>query len=269
MPKYIVKFLKSKYLPDFNNLAKYQLKLGSFFYYREIEDSKLRDPAEGQRGLDLILRKPSKGLDELIEQNGYGHYTPESLDTNGYFKPEYHLLVHEHMNEYNTWIFCCSIIDNLNEIEEIKENFGCDKHYFISDINAFINSIQKSLAKDLKSNPYTSSGGLRIIHEQKEPIFLDGWKNPVTYKNDSKYMKFTYETLEDFLNHKDSRAIDQSLWFIKPTKFYTEKEFRFILYPSEKRPGTKRFSINEKSCLLDVDLTECISLEPTEILFPQ
>ncbi len=247
------------------NLKQYKIKIGSFLYYREIEDKKRRDQQEGQRGLDLILKRPCKKLDELIKKNGYGDYNSDYLDSTGCFKGEYHLLVHDHMYEFNAWVFCCSIIDDLNDIEKLKTNFECDSFYFISDIDKFINSIQRSLGKDLISTPKTLSGELRVKHPEKESVFLDGWKDIVSYKNDSKSMTFTYDTLEDFLNNKDSRSINQKLWFQKPVKFRDEMEFRYILYPSGPRPENKRYSINEKYCFLDVDLTGCISENPAEI----
>jgi hypothetical protein len=267
MPKYLVKFLNTEYYPDFKNLKSYKINLGSFLYYREIEDHKRRDVNEGQRGLDLILKRPCSKLAEYIKQSGYGYdpYTHEYLDNNGNFIPEYHFTVHDHMYDYNAWVFCCSMIDDLNEIPILMEKFECDSYYFISDIDKFINSIQHSLAQDIILNPKTLSGELRIKHPQKGNVFLDGWKDLIQYSNELKSMSFTYETLTNFLVHKDSKSINQKYWFMKSEQFSSEKEFRFILFPSKDTPTSERYSINEKSCLLDVNFTHSISQDPIDI----
>lgn len=251
-------------MPDFDNLKMYSMQIGSFDYYRKIEDKKRRDYGEGQRGLHLIIKKPCEKLDKIIMENGYGHYKVEDLDENGFFKFEYNLNISDHLLEYNTWLLSCSMIDDLSYISVLQKKFECDSYYFITDIDKYINSIQKSLAQSLKDNPYSASGKLRVRHSETESIFLDGWKERVTYINKSKYMEFTTETLSEFMQH-NSKTIDQKLWFQKTEMFKLEKEFRFILFPAGVRGTNKRYAINEEKYLLNVNLTESVSKKPVYV----
>ena len=141
MSKYLIKFINTKYMPDFNDLNEYSIQIGSFDYYRQIEDEKRKDYGEGQRGLHLIVKKPCEKLDNLIIENGYGHYKPEDIDENGSFKPQYNLNISDHLLEYNTYLLSCSMIDNLSQISALQEKFACENYYFITDIDLYINSI--------------------------------------------------------------------------------------------------------------------------------
>ena len=264
MPKYLVKFVDSKYLPDFADLEEYVIQLGSFKYYREIEDKKRNDVSEGQKGLHLVIKKPCSKLDEVIKTNGYGHYSPEDIDAEGNFKMTYNLIVHEHLADYNAWIFSCSFLEDLNDIPKLQKKFECDSYYFISNVDGFTNVVQRSLAEDLKIKPNMISGEPRVKHPSTEGVYIDGWKKRINYVNKSKFMHFTCDTLEEFLKH-NSRVVDQKFWFQKPELFLKEKEFRFIYFPAGNRGTNKRFTINEDRCLLTVDLTDCISNEPVDL----
>jgi hypothetical protein len=78
-------------------------------------------------------------------------------------------------------------------------------------------------------------------------------------------MTFTYETLTDFLNSTDLTTVDQKLWFTKSKIFEDEKEYRFALFGSGSRSKNKRYNINEKFTILDVDVQNAISFTPVNI----
>ena len=267
MAKYLVKFVEKQYLPNFQKLDSYSIRLGSFLDYKKTEDLKRQDKSEGQRGLNLTIQKPCNKLDELIKEDKLlmPKYTEKELDKNGNFIPKVTIFDHEHLDDFNAWIFCCSIVDNLEDIEKIKNKFNADSYYFISDINKFFNAIQKSLVKNLQDYPNNKNHQPRIQYPNGDNIYLDGFNNIVLYNNDSKYMDFNYDTLTDYIASKDSRTIDKNLWFKKGINFKDEKEFRFILYPTSGRTENKHYNINEIWCFLNVDLNECISKTPIDI----
>lgn len=151
--KYYVKFVKSKYLPDFtddNALQNYKINLGTFHYYRDTEDQQRKDTSEGQRGLHLKLKRP---CDKLIELSKTEPALPDpraNLDANGNFIADYFILAHDHLAEYNAYVFCVSAIDDLDELETLKDRFKCDSYYFLSDVDGYFKSIARSLGIHLK-----------------------------------------------------------------------------------------------------------------------
>ncbi len=267
MARYLVKFVENKYMPDFKNLNNYSIRIGSFLDYKKTEDLKRQDRSEGQRGLQLTIKRPCSKLDDFIAKGDLlmPEYTQKELDDKGNFIPEVHIIDHEHLEDFNAWIFCCSIVDNIEDIEKIKNKFNADDYYFISDIDKFINTIQHSLSKNLQNYPNNKNNKPRIQFPKGNNIYMDGYKNIVTYSADSKYMNFTSNTLTEYLASKNTRTINMQLWFNKGVKFQEEKEFRFILSPSSKRDEGLLYNIDEMSCLLNVNLNDCISQVPVDI----
>ncbi len=264
MAKYLVRFTDKKYYPDFSDLSKYIIKLGTLHHYRNIEDKVRRDQNEGQKGLDLILKRPCKKLDELRAKEGsfFPHIDENNYKENGEFKAEFHILAHDHLYDFNAWVFCCSVIDDLDLIPELEKHFECDSHYFITDIDLFVNQMQKSLAANLVQNPTDEQGKKRMRFGNEKKIYLDGYKDIVKYNNDSKSMEYTYETLTDFMNSKYSREVNQKYWFQKSKRFEIEREFRVIFFPTTNRTEGKRFTITDNSIFLECNLNNCVSIEP-------
>ena len=182
MSRYIVKFLPKDISSPCLDPANATIKVGTFHHYRNIEDPTRCDREEGQRGLDLLVRKPSPRLDALIESELTApQYDKNQIDNDGFFTFEYHILIHEHLYEFNSWVFCCSHIESLAEIDELKNNFESDKYYFITDFDSFVSRTQRAIASDLKKSPYLNDGSFRIVHKGLNNVFLDGYKDLVTY----------------------------------------------------------------------------------------
>jgi len=264
MPKYLVRFTIKKYYPNFANLSSYTIKLGTFHHYRNIEDKIRQDKEEGQRGLDLIIKKPCGKLDEFIEKGipGFFQYDNTKLNENGEFNAETHILVHDHLYEYNSWVFCCSIIEDLSLIPKLEEYFECDSHYFISDLDGFILSTQKSLSESLKANRFDQNGKSIIEHGKEPNVWVDGYKNYVEYGKKDGYQNLTANTLTEFMNSSKYRELNRNIWFNKPKRFEIESEFRIVLYPTAGREEKKIFNINDDFRLLECDFTNCLSAEP-------
>jgi len=71
MPKYLVRFTSKEYYPNFKDLSKYGIKIGTFHHFRKIQDKVRQDQEEGQRGLHLTIKKPCEKLDECIKRNSW------------------------------------------------------------------------------------------------------------------------------------------------------------------------------------------------------
>ena len=257
--QYLVKFLSENVTPPYVTPECTTVKIGSFKHYRKIEDETRRDAEEGQRGLDLTVRKPSRRLDELIAGSQYApQYPKDQLNEDGTFNFEYHILDHEHLYDFNAWIFCCSIIQDLHDIEALKVRFNAKHCYFISNLGGLIHSIQHSLVTDLQVRPCHPSGEPRIIHPTNGEIFLKSYHNVVTYSQDSaKYTTLTCDTLEEFFeNHAKNLSIN--LWRTKSNRFAEEKEFRVIFYACDKH-GRQIYKTTDDYVILPTDLRSIVS----------
>ncbi|PIB30496.1 hypothetical protein BFP77_04410 [Maribacter sp. 4U21] len=263
MPKYLIKFTPKEFYPDFSDLTNYNIKLGTFHHYRNIENSILSDKSEGQRGLTLRIKKPCPKLEQLSKEEGsYITYDKSSLNEKGEFKAEFYLQLHDHLLEFNAWLFCCSHVDDLEYINTLKEHFKCESYFFIYDVDKFVNSIQRALSDDLKANPLNENNEERVIYEKGGNVFIDGYKDAVRYSDKSKWMNRECETLTQFIESKKSREVDQNLWFQKPKRYITEQEVRFIYFPTAGRTERKRFNIRDDFKILGSDFSDCISEEP-------
>jgi hypothetical protein len=272
---YLVKFLPEDVKPPFLEPKSATLKIGTFKHYRNIEDETRRDREEGQRGLDLTVRKTSKRLEELIKSSPYApKYPKDQVNEDGTFKFEYHILDHDHLYDFNAWVFCCSIIENLEDIEIIKKRFNAKHHFFITDLDALIYKIQCALALNLQKMPFDSSGNPRIDYPENGKVFLDGHKNLVTYSSvPTKYTALTLDTLEEFYE-KHARKISMSKMCTKSKSFEGDKEFRIIFFACENRGGNIYNTIDDH-VILKIDLTDIISseaiplksLKQTEVLY--
>lgn len=262
---YLVKFLPADVMPPYVAPECATVKIGSFMHFRKIEDETRRDSEEGQRGLDLTIRKPSRGLDELIANSKYApQYPKDQVNADGAFNFEYHILDHAHLYDFNAWIFCCSIIENLSDIETLKTRFNAKHHYFITDLDSLIHKIQRSLAADLQARPFHPSGEPRVIYPKNGNVFLDGHKNVVTYSpEETKYTVLTCDSLEEFFqNHARDLSID--LMCTKSKRFADEKEFRIIFYACEKRGG-QIYKTTDDYVILQADLRGIVSSDAIEL----
>jgi len=262
MAKYLVKFIPDDVEPPYNNPKKSTIKIGTFHHYRDIECDIRQDREEGQRGLDLIIKRPCEKLDELIEkEEAYGSYSTDVIDENGSFTCEYHLQIHEHLYEFNTWVFCCSVVDDLKQIDPLKKRFNSSGYYFISDLDSFILKIQKALSDNLKKQPFLPNGLPRVVYPVGGNVYIDGYKDIVKYTDEStNYIRTESETLSKYINSKRNRALDRALWFKKQNRFKEDNEFRIIFYACNKRgESAEMYSTNDDYLIVPLDLTDSVT----------
>ncbi len=259
-PKYLVRFTNNKYLPNFKNLENCSIKLGTFQHYKKMENNVRKDEVEGQSGVYIKVKKPCS-----IYIGLFGQQNQNELNELGEFKQETLIDVSDHSSEFNTWMFCASAVNSLEEIEQLKQRFNCDSYYFIKDYKKFENSIQKSLAEDLIRRPLNTESEQRVIKGEIEKYFLSGERKYIRYKNIKKYMLQQCETLTEFYNSQSSKQVNSDLWFFKPENYEVEKECRFIFYAVVDKNHDKFFNIKDDFVILNCDLTDAISLEPAEL----
>lgn len=195
------------------------IRIGSFQYYREIENEKFRDEDEGQGSVVYKSKEPltEKVHNQIFADSSLRMGNGWTIDTGGV------PLISE-KSSFNTFIFCCSMLDSLKEIPKFKRNFEKDSVYFIKDIWKFTdrisNEIHKNIIKEFKVNPSSFSFGEdKIKRLQVLPVI-----GKVTYTDESKDRIVTEENSKDF----NPWTFDLKTVFRKPTKFSNEKEFRFI-----------------------------------------
>ena len=259
--KYLIRFTDCEYFPDFDNPESVSIKLGTFHHYRKIEDPTRRDESEGQKGLNLCVKKPCDGLREIFKEE----IDKLSLNENGEFIDNFSVNIIDHSQEFNSWVFCSSLIEDLNEIENLKSYFNCDCYYFIKDYKKFENAIQNALAKDLKSRPLNKNGKKRVEKGNEDLYYLSGKRQQVIYGGSEKIMVQECETFTDFVKSQNSKQVNSNFWFYKPERFKKEKEFRFILYAIADRKHDKFFSTSDDYLILNCDLSGAISKTPVDL----
>ncbi|MDD9723320.1 hypothetical protein PVW51_21670 [Sulfitobacter sp. PR48] len=269
---YLVKFVsEAKYKPNALTCSNFNLKLGTFHHYRSIEDEKFRDIQEGQIGREIVVQRPCQKLEELASNPRSGiDLNPENLDEEGNFVARTALLVHEHLAEFNAWVFCCSLVENLDEIPEIQQRFEAKDYFFITNPERFSSQLLRSLGADLQQNFFLPDGRPRIDKFKFEnALLLDGFHSNVAYDSETQWMSTAYvDTLTEFLSEQ-VRELDRSIWFRKQQKFCVEKEFRWVFYPSRGRATGHEsyYSVNDDYRILRTDVCGSTSSTPQEAVW--
>jgi hypothetical protein len=105
----------------------------------------------------------------------------------------------------------------------------------------------------------------RVIFPDGGNVFIDGYKDLVTYSDNTKYTQAKAETLSEFIAAQ-SRILNRSLWFTKHIRFREETEFRVIFYACNKRGETAElYTTTDDYLILSADLTGIVSKEPIAI----
>ena len=259
---YLVKFLNADVASPCEAPANTTVKLGTFRHYRTIEDQSRADSEEGQRGLDLQIRKPSKALDDFIGENPTAcRYPTDAILPDGTFAFEYHVMVHEHLYEFNAWIFCCSMVDDLDQIPIIARRLESTHHYFITEEKRFVSCLQQSLKRDLRLGSVLPDGRERIPHPKGGNVFIEARKGMVSYASkETTYMRLAVDTLEDFYE-KHSKTLTPELWHRKPRRFTEDSEYRIILFATAGE-RSDIYTTNDEFVILPMDLTGVVSAVP-------
>ena len=195
------------------------IRIGSFLYYREIENETFRDEDEGQGS---VVYKSNEPLTEEIHNKVFADSNIRL--TNGWTINTGGAPLISEKSSFNTFIFCCSLLDSPKEIPEFKSKFKKERVYFIKDIWKFVDGIsikiRDKIVKEYYLNPETFSFDENKLKKlQVLPVI-----GKVTYTDESKDRIVTEEHVESF----NPFTFDLKTAFRKPARFAHEKEFRFI-----------------------------------------
>lgn len=237
---YIVKFIKSEHYDDSVNGK--SIRIGTFNYYKNIEEQHLRDDKEGAGKIaiqgnnfntDLLNKFLPKKLPEnfiIRFESGSGNLIDDL--------------------SINMFVFCTTFINDLNEIETIRKDCfpGKDKHFFIANEHLFETRCSKYILHQMKLNL------------PNDPINIYCFTGKVTYTGSPK------ETLIDYsdIDHKYKPKINLRFLFEKPTKFKIEQEYRLVWFSTNKpiEDDYSLYSINNRFCDVSIESHECISEIP-------
>ena len=204
----LYKNIEKKYLEAFWREG--EVKLGSLRYFRKIEDPKRRDELEGLRGLRI---RPQ----EIIRTDTGDFWTPHNVKIGTTGKSAYiqldpgsHVDIHEHLPDAY-----------ILSVSEVRLPGLADSAYRISNPNEF----GRALAKALKIH------GAPVIGGAVASVRYGGHKDDLTDKTEVQ-KAVTQLACEWGLGD----------YFLKPTSFETEKEWRyiFILAPDARADDEKK-----------------------------
>ncbi|HMN49953.1 MAG TPA: hypothetical protein PKD67_12485 [Ignavibacteriaceae bacterium] len=195
------------------------LRIGSFLYYREIENETFRDEDEGQGS---VVYKSKLPLTEEI----YNKIFADSKIrlANGWTIETGGIPLISEKSTFNTLIFSCSLLDSPKEISEFKAKFKKDSVCFIKDIWKFADGIAKKIHNKIitefdKSPELFSFDKAKLRRLQVLPVI-----GKVTYTDEDKDRIVSEVNVENF----NPLTFNLETVFRKPTRFAHEKEFRFI-----------------------------------------
>ncbi|HCT7986772.1 TPA: hypothetical protein OT855_003689 [Serratia liquefaciens] len=219
---------------EFNVLESNTIRVGSLLEYRETEKKEILDNEEGFYSMTFDLNNFKMPLSEfnLINTNEEHHGEMNaSMITFGRFDDKYvhNLTLKADFNfeDLNTFVFCMSLVDSIDEAERIFKDY--DDYWFFdySNLNTFVEDVKMALhtaltAQSKPENPsflnrieqpvHITTDNLEISVIAQEIIYMD---RSIIFNNES-YTKSSKLCFEILKGKK----------FIKPISFHKEKEFR-------------------------------------------
>lgn len=195
------------------------IRIGSFLYYREIENKIFRDEDEGQGSVVYKSKVPltEEVSSRVFADNGIRLVNGWTIDTGG--AP----LISE-KSSFNTFIFCCSLLNSPKEIPDFKSKFNTDSVYFIKDIWKFVDRISVKIREKIIKEYYLNPDTFSFDEEKLKRLQVLPVIGKVTYTDETKDRIVTEKNVENF----NPYTFDLKTVFRKPMRFEHEKEFRFI-----------------------------------------
>jgi len=216
----LYKNLKKEHLDDFVRLGKVIIR--SLEYYRSIEDIHKKDDLEGMTGSRFDLK-------ETIVDTPDNFYFPENIivrsakpNISTYIRigPGAHVNIHEILP--NVYVFCVS--------EKRLENHG-NSAYKINDPVRFGHALARALSRKIKT---------KVMWRLKK-VEYGGHKNDITNR-------------EEFISSQ-KRLFEERLmkctdaYFQKPSRFESEKEWRYVFKPDSDQVADEEVPIEDKALL--------------------
>jgi len=205
---FVYKYLKKEHLKQFKE--KGTVSIGNIYWFRDIENAKIRDPFEGRT--KYVINAEQEPVELSVEQvnaitNDYHISAALRIAPNSHFA--------DFLNVPNAFVFSTS----YRLSEELMRKFGCNGYYKIIDIKQFADTMSEESNKQCRllftvTNKviYVKSKEIKITNENKDSVI----RTTPYDKSKSDRVKTIY--IEDY--------------FIKPEEFRQEEEFRFIFIPA-------------------------------------
>lgn len=238
---YIVKFIKDQHLASTVNGGK--VRIGTFQDFRKMEEGHLRDDTEGAGKLYV------KGQDISLDLMGQYFEGPGFNDVTLRFESDAGTLSGD--MSMNCFCYCTCYVDDLCDIEILRKKRFPDKdaHFYIANESLFE---QRCGQKILRLMKLKHTGG---------PIYVYCFPGKVTYVDAPKDTTLHYDN--DSPNNPVK--LNLSYFFEKPTRFAEDQEYRFVWFCTNKPVQNKEhclYSIVDDHVILDVDTTDCLTVEP-------
>lgn len=243
---FIVKYLKSEYID--RTISGESIRIGTFKYFRNIEDSSLVDKNEGAGKFLIHGNKFSTDLlNPFLVQK-----LPEDFIIE--FEAGKGTLIIDDVI-VNMFVFCTTYVDDIEDIEKIRKRRFMDKDSYlcIADENTFIEKCSQNLLHQIR------------INHPDEIKYIYNWSGKVDYTDFPKKTDIDYN---DFVQKGLPLALNLRLLFEKPVKYEPEQEFRFVWIitnkPIESDHGL--YSIEQDYCDVQIEPNGCISKDPIEFI---
>jgi hypothetical protein len=240
---YIIKFIKSKYFP--NAIKGQNIRIGTFDYFKKIEEEKLRDEGEGFGTLSVR----GNNIKSNFLNNVFSTQLPPDIEIR--FEAGEGEVTDD--ISINVFVFSTSYVENLDEIDIIRKKCfpNKDKHFFISDEGNFETRCGVAIRDQIR------------INQPKAPLYIYCFPGKVSYMDKEKKTIIEYKNIT---NIDYTKRVNIAFLFEKPTRFKNENEFRFVWFCTNKPLDNdyKLYSVNEDYCDININPYGCISEKPVE-----
>jgi hypothetical protein len=214
---YLIKFIDSQW----KNAAirGTSIRIGSVKYYRNHEDSSIRDEDEGEGRISLRLKTiDGDTFNRIMSNEEIRLVNGWTIDANG--TP---ILSERH--PFNTLVFSCACAESLTDVVKLKKIFGRSELYYIRDPMYFAYATAEAIRKRLhdwilnnlnkiSANAHHKIGRLRVHPVVGRVLYTDRPKDIVV--EECNVATF------------DPRTFSIDSYFSKPLRFQMENEVRII-----------------------------------------
>lgn len=211
--KFISPFWKYKFLTEGS------IRIGSFDYYKNIENQNIKDEFDG--GASIVY----KGKKPITEEHNALFFNDRIQLTNGWSIDTNGCPIIGKPSTYNTFIFCCSHFENYSEIELSQKSLGKEDYYEIFDTKKFVDIISNALLKfcyhHFLQRPYLIDYKKLDL---KKHLKISCVAQKVVYKDEPKYNIVTEKELDNF----NPKTVNIDELFTKDIRYKENSEYRFI-----------------------------------------
>lgn len=214
---FLVKVIDSEWkLPSIKGES---IRIGSINYYRSHEDPRVRDESEGGGGVKAVFKTiDAEDFNKLMAYDDIKIKNGVSINANG-------CPILSGPNPFNVYVYSCSYVSQISEVNTLKDLFRRDSIYYIRDIMHFAYSAADTIKVHL-NNLLIKNPGLISPESRHKVSRLNVYPvvGRVKYSNSPKEVIVNEKNLDKF----DPMTFSLDHHFQKPSEFESEKEVRVI-----------------------------------------